>query len=75
MTRRATSDASTERNFSAMSIWPRSFSSMDGNVLYALHLTVALRLVRSWVNPMPSNCSGFPRRDLMVGILTSQGAL
>src|SRR3990172_6365677 len=65
MTNLATSDVSTLRNFSAKSIWPLNFSSIEGKVLYALHLTVRLRLVISCVKPIFSYCSGLPKKALI----------
>lgn len=75
MTRRATSELSTERSFSAMFIWPKSFSCIEGSVLYALHLTVWLMLVESWVNPIFSYWRGVARCFLMVGTFASHAGL
>lgn len=71
----ATSASSTALIFCAMSICDSSFSCIEGNVLYELHRTPALKFVVSCVNPMPSYCVGFDISCFIVFIFISQGIL
>ncbi len=75
ITNAATSLLLTDLNFSAISIWPVSFSSIDGSVLYALQFTVLFRFVVSCVNFIPSYCPGLCSSSLTCFIFISQGFL
>src|SRR3989338_5980358 len=58
ITNLATSDVSTALILSARSIWPFSFSSIEGNVLYAEHLMPDAMSEVGCVKPIFSYCPG-----------------
>src|SRR3989338_3176588 len=75
MTNLATFGASTALIMSASSIWPFSFSSIEGSILYAEHLTPELRFSTECVKPKPSYCLSVSRWFPSWSILTSHGIL